>query len=110
MASFNFINAFSHFLCAVLAELYSWSVAMSVSITGYTQHDGMLIFRIAAVHQRSSAIGNWTASDGDAFYTFLHRQSSLFSRSYVSHHECAVLLLGFSEFKIKNVTVHEERF
>ena len=34
MASFNFISAFSHFLCAVLAELYSWSVAISVYIIG----------------------------------------------------------------------------
>lgn len=35
MASFNFASAFSHFLCAVLAELYSWSVAISVYIIGF---------------------------------------------------------------------------
>lgn len=30
MASFNFISSFLHFLRAVLAKLYSWSVAISV--------------------------------------------------------------------------------
>jgi hypothetical protein len=38
-----------------------------VSIICNAEDNGVLIFRIAAVHQRSSAIGNGTTCDGDAF-------------------------------------------